>query len=367
MGWGRQSVDDRLDLRPRTADTLARLARCGRVGVVDALFDLAADADLHRVGGRHGRQAARAVQQLRQPVRPVLGPAVRHHRHLCGVRRMVVPADPGVPRHLDQPVHRAQCAEDRRRPEEPEGAPARAVAAGVPPQGARPRGRAARRSLRTHRRIAVGQWLERQGRRARQRHHGRGAQGLGEPARLPGRAQRDRAHLPRRPGRRQPHRARADGAARQERVRRRRHAQGHSGGAPPRQLHADLPRQPAGARRRARRHRGAESRRRRGAAGAAVRRRAEEIHRRVLRHRHAEAVRERDRHPRSRQRPGDTGHGEGERAGAPSRRRDLPEQLRRRRLRASRCARFRSTPRPSRSPSKAPSAPARGCRTGRSS
>ena len=70
---------------------------------------------------------------------PFWAAAVRHHRHLCGVRRLVVPADPGLPRHLDQPVHRAQCAEDRRRPEEPEGAPARAVAAGVPPQGARPR------------------------------------------------------------------------------------------------------------------------------------------------------------------------------------------------------------------------------------
>jgi cytochrome c biogenesis protein len=55
------------------------------------------------------------------------------------------------------------------------------------------------------------------------------------------------------------------------------------------------------------RHRHPEPVRRRPAAGAAVRHRAEEVHRRVLLHRHAQAVRQRDRHPRQGHRREDPG------------------------------------------------------------
>ena len=100
--------------------------------------------------------------------------------------------------------------------------------------------------------------------------------------------------------------------------------------APARPRHTDVSRQSAGAGGCALRHRGHQHAGRRGPAGLAVRRGAPQVHRRVLRNWHAQALRERDRDSRPRDRHGDADDGESERTGVPPRRRDLPEQLRRR-------------------------------------
>ena len=183
-------------VRPCPAPRLAGLPRCRRAAVVDALRDLAADADLHRVGDRHGGQAARADQQLRQPVRAVLGRGVRPCRALHRLQRLVVPADPGLPGDVDQPVHRAQHAQDLRRAAQLQGADPRAVAQSLPPQG---RGHA-RRLARDHagagERPAGGPGLARARPGALQRHHGGGAARHGQQGRLSLRAFGHRADLP---------------------------------------------------------------------------------------------------------------------------------------------------------------------------
>ena len=140
-------------LRVRTRSPCG--SRGGGAAVVDALRDLAADGHLHRLGDRHRAQAARAVQQLRQPVRAVLGRRCSAPRVSTRLQRLVVPADPGVPGHLHHAVHRAQHAEDHRRPEDLQGRHARAEPARVRHNGPRPRST----SSRTPRRNRIGQLL----------------------------------------------------------------------------------------------------------------------------------------------------------------------------------------------------------------
>ena len=86
--------------------------------------------------------------------------------------------------------------------------------------------------------------------------------------------------------------------------------------APAARDQSHLPRQPAGGRGHAVGHGDPEPVGRHPAAGAAVLHRAEEVHRRVLLHRHAQAVRQRDRDPRPRDRRADPGARRGESSGA---------------------------------------------------
>ncbi len=103
---------DRFHFRAAPEDLSPRAARRGRIVVLDALRDRAADGDLHRQRDRHRAQAERAVSQLRQPVRAVLGRCVPHAVAAEGLRFLVVPADPGLFGGVDQPLPDPQRAQD---------------------------------------------------------------------------------------------------------------------------------------------------------------------------------------------------------------------------------------------------------------
>ena len=314
--------------------TEARLAACARgggVAVVDAFCDCAADGDLHCVGDWHRAQAARADEQLRQPVRAVLGRGVCGARPVRGLQRVVVPADSGVPGGQYQPVHCAQHAQDPAGLQAVQGKHPRAKPEGVLAQGRGHAGRAGRRRRAAHRADAGGVGLE--GEVAAARHRARhrldgGGQGRGgQQAGLPGRTQRHRADLHWRPVRWRPGGARADVVAGQDPVQWWRPDCRGARAAPPERPQPDLPRQPAGERRRHRRHGGADATHGCGVAGLAVRGGAEKVCGGVLPHRHAQAVCQRDRHPRPLHRRADARARGGEPPSELPGHRDLPVQL----------------------------------------
>jgi cytochrome c biogenesis protein len=71
---------------------------------------------------------------LRQPVRPVLVRGLPQAGPVRGLQRLVVPADPGLPDRLHQPVHRPQRAQDAARHAQLARKRARGIAAQLPPQ-----------------------------------------------------------------------------------------------------------------------------------------------------------------------------------------------------------------------------------------
>ena len=156
---------------------------------------------------------------------------------------------------------------------------------------------------------------------------GGGQDRFGQQARLHRRAQRHRAGVHRRPARWRPDRACADVVQRQVDLHRRRPDRRCAAAAPPERTQPHLPRQPAGGRGHAVEHRHPEPARRRAAAGVAFFGGAEEIHRRVLLHRHAQAVCQRHRHPRQRHRRENPGARRGQPSGQLQGHRDLPVQL----------------------------------------
>ena len=243
----------------------------------------------------------------------------------------MVPADAGLPGRVDQPVHRAAHAQDPARPEDLQGDDAGAVDPGLQAQGAGLPAHESGSSAGPGQRLAGGRGLEGARAGAHRRRDDRRAQGRGAQDRLPGGALGHRADLPGRAARRQPDRARDHVGAGQADLPGRR-PEPDDGGQPAGHVQSQLPRQPVRARGQPLVDRAAVHAHRRGGAGPALRRRAEEIHRRVLRDRHAQAVRERHRHPRPPRWLVDEGDRQGQRAGHLPRRHALPEQLRGRRL-----------------------------------
>ena len=81
------------------------MAQRGGALVVDAIFNLAAHGHLHCLCHRHGSQTARTAGQLRQPVRPLLGPGVQPEQPEHGLQRLVVFTDSGFSGLEHQLVH----------------------------------------------------------------------------------------------------------------------------------------------------------------------------------------------------------------------------------------------------------------------